>query len=191
MDAATAGQHLKGACPLTAGEQQMLLAIHEAGHVRRARHRPGVRRDHHQPPITGSRDGRTDLKQLARGRTARTAAHSTRGRDAGARRMGRDRDLAGGRDRQQDEAPGRQTERLPRPDRRRGRPLQPDVLPHPAAHRLPARRGTAAGRLARRSDRDRAPEAGTDCNVRQPTAESDPACGDGDDDEGRQRGDHH
>jgi hypothetical protein len=33
LDAATAGQYLKGACPLTAGEQQMLLAVHEVGHT--------------------------------------------------------------------------------------------------------------------------------------------------------------
>jgi hypothetical protein len=81
MDAATAGQHLKGACPLTAGEQQMLLAVHEAGHTF-AMHATGLEYGEItiNPRSPESRDGRTGLKQLARAerrelpRTAREAA---------------------------------------------------------------------------------------------------------------------
>jgi len=141
MDAATAGQYLKGACPLTAGEQQMLLAVHEAGHTF-AMHATGMEYGEItiNPGSPESRDGRTGLKRPGRAerrelpRTAREAAMLARGGWAATETWLEVATASGTKLR------GRQTERLPRPDRRRGRPLQPDVLPHPAAHRLPARR---------------------------------------------------
>jgi hypothetical protein len=81
MDPATVEQYLQGACALTAGEQQVLLAVHEVGHAF-AMHAAGLEYGEitFSPESPEPRDGRTDLQRLAGAewrelpRTAREAA---------------------------------------------------------------------------------------------------------------------